>query len=50
MQRFHGVATHYLSNYLGWRRLVDRRNTALSSTAFLSAVLGINYVQQITVT
>lgn len=50
MQRFHGVATHYLSNYLGWRRLVDRRNTALSSTAFLSAVLGINYVQQVTVT
>lgn len=20
MRRFHGVATHYLGNYLGWRR------------------------------
>ena len=25
MQRFHGVATRYLSNYLLWHRVVDRR-------------------------
>ena len=24
MKRFHGVATKYLENYLGWRRLLDR--------------------------
>ncbi len=26
MARFHGVATRYLENYLGWRRLLDRFN------------------------
>lgn len=25
MQRFHGVATKYLQNYLGWRRWIDTR-------------------------
>ncbi len=24
MIRFHGVATKYLKNYLGWRRLLER--------------------------
>lgn len=24
MERFHGVATHYLRNYLGWRRMLER--------------------------
>jgi hypothetical protein len=24
MRRFHGVATRYLGNYLGWRRLIER--------------------------
>jgi hypothetical protein len=24
MRRFHGIATHYLANYLDWRRLIDR--------------------------
>ena len=24
MHRFHGVATRYLANYLGWRRLIER--------------------------
>lgn len=24
MQRFHGVATRYLRNYLGWRRMLER--------------------------
>lgn len=50
IQRFHGVATHYLPNYLGWRRLVDRSNSSLTPTALLSASLGIGSVQQLTVT
>ena len=24
MPRFHGIATHYLANHPGWRRLIDR--------------------------
>ena len=24
MRRFHGVATQYLENYLGWRRWLER--------------------------
>jgi len=31
MQRFHGVATRYLPNYLGWRRLLERFNGSLTS-------------------
>ena len=50
VRRFHGVATHYLPSYLGWRRLIDRSHNLLSPTAFLSAALGINHVQQVTVT
>ncbi|MDP3330834.1 MAG: IS1595 family transposase, partial [Methylococcaceae bacterium] len=50
MQRFHGVATDYLPNYLGWRRLIDHSHNTLSPNAFLSATLGINYVQQLRVT
>ena len=40
MQRFHGVATDYLPNYLGWRRLIDHSQNTLSPTTFLSATLG----------
>ncbi len=29
MARLHGVATKYLANYLGWRRLMDRFNDLL---------------------
>lgn len=50
IRRFHGVATHYLPSYLGWRRLIDRSHNTLSSAAFLSAALGINPAQQLTVT
>jgi transposase-like protein len=50
MRRFNGVATHYLANYLGWRRYLDRNTCAASPTAFLSASLGINPVQQLTMT
>jgi transposase-like protein len=40
LQRFHGVATHYLSNYLGWRWAVDM-NRINSSDALLRTALGI---------
>lgn len=50
MRRFNGVATHYLANYLGWRRYLDRNNCTASPAAFLSASLGIMPVQQLTVT
>ena len=50
IRRFHGVATHYLASYLGWRRLIDRSHNTLSSATFLSAALGISPAQQLTVT
>lgn len=50
MHRFHGVATRYLSRYLGWHRLIERCRNALSPAGFLSAALGLNRVQQLTVT
>ena len=45
MRRFHGVATSYLGNYLGWRRLIERHNRDISSADFLRAALGFNRVQ-----
>ncbi|MDZ7761783.1 MAG: IS1595 family transposase [Desulfovermiculus sp.] len=40
IKRFHGVATKYLPNYLGWRRMFERPNTVLSSTAWVQAAVG----------
>jgi hypothetical protein len=40
LYRFHGVATHYLPNYLGWRWAVDM-NRIKSSDALLRTALGI---------
>lgn len=48
--RFHGIATHYLANYLGWRRMIDPDHGSLSPRAVMFAVLGISVVQQLTVT
>ena len=45
MRRFHGVATRYLGNYLGWRRLIERHDRDISSADFLRAALGIDRVQ-----
>ena len=45
MRRFHGVATHYLSNNLGWRRLIERHERKISSADFVRAALGIDKVQ-----
>lgn len=50
MIRFHGVATHNLANYLGWRRMIDSANGVLSPRAVLFAALGMGRVQQLTVT
>lgn len=50
MIRFHGVATHNLANYLGWRRMIDPAHGALSPRAVLFAALGMGRVQQLTVT
>lgn len=50
MRRFHGVATHYLANYLGWRRLIDRAHDSPSPRAFMLAALGMGGDQQLTVT
>lgn len=50
MIRFHGVATHNLANYLGWRRMIDPVHGALSPRAVLFTALGMGGVQQLTVT
>lgn len=40
MQRFHGVATKYLENYLGWRRWLERWGDDNSSHIAILAALG----------
>lgn len=50
MIRFHGIATHYLANYLGWRRMIDPAHGSLSPRAVMFAALGMSGVQQLTVT
>ena len=40
MERFHGVATKYLENYLGWRRWLERRGEDDSPILALQAALG----------
>jgi hypothetical protein len=39
LDRFHGVATHYLPNYLGWRWVLDAKRIA-SPEALLKATIG----------
>ena len=38
IQRFHGVATHYLPNYLGWRRALDTRRLDTPEKMLLAAI------------
>ena len=47
MQRFHGVATKYLENYLGWRRMLERYRKSISSTDCLREALGRFQSQQL---
>ena len=37
---FHGVASRYLSNYLGWRWVLDARRI-VSAEAMLNAAVGV---------
>lgn len=46
MRQFHGVATRYLENYLGWRRMIERQTEALSPQSILSTALRLNNHQQ----
>jgi transposase-like protein len=50
MRRFNGVATCHLTNYLGWRRYLDRNHSSACPSAFLAASLGIKSSQQLTMT
>ncbi|MCE9945813.1 IS1595-like element ISAeme10 family transposase [Aeromonas rivipollensis] len=40
MERFHGVATHYLRNYLGWRRMLERYGREVTIPRCLQEALG----------
>ena len=46
IRQFHGVATRYLENYLGWRRMIERQTQPLSPQLILSAALRLNNHQQ----
>lgn len=41
LERFHGVATKYLSNYLGWRRIYEKPQAILTPTAWIQAAMGM---------
>lgn len=40
MARFHGVATRYLPNYLGWRRMLERYSASITPERCLQEALG----------
>jgi len=40
MLRFHGVATKYLENYLGWRRGLERWGQKITPSIVLQAAVG----------
>ena len=47
MARFHGVATKYLPNYLGWRRCLERFAATLTPSVILSlAIRGDQHLTQ----
>ncbi|BCL75068.1 transposase [Jeongeupia sp. HS-3] len=41
MRRFHGVATRYLVNYLGWRRMLERYRSGITPQLCLAEALGV---------
>lgn len=43
MDRFHGVATKYLVNYLGWRRMLERYHRQIQPVHCLQEALGRGY-------
>lgn len=50
MIRFHGVATKYLANYLGWRRLLERYGHDINPLICMRESLGHYPLQQLTQT
>ncbi|MNY75686.1 hypothetical protein D3C86_2150390 [compost metagenome] len=50
MSRFHGVATKYLANYLGWRRLLERYGSEINPLICMRESLGMLTPQQLTQT
>ena len=42
MTRFHGVATRYLENYLGWRRLLERYGNTINPHKCINEAIGKN--------
>ncbi len=44
LSRFRGVATKYLTNYLGWRRLLDRFEDALTPQQFIFHAMRESYL------
>jgi len=48
MDRFHGVATRYLDNYLGWRRMLECLHADNLPLAYLALALGqhVHFQQQ----
>jgi len=40
MELFHGVATHCLKNYLGWRMMLERYERGVNIKACLHEALG----------
>lgn len=44
MMRFHGVATKYLPNYLGWRRLLERYRETITPQACLLEASGYQHL------
>jgi hypothetical protein len=40
MRRFNGVATRYLENYLGWRRMMENKSEVASPDYYLRQALG----------
>ena len=49
MIRFHGVATKYLANYLGWRRMLERYREGMTPELCLLEAVG-RFPQQLTQT
>lgn len=50
IRQFHGVATRYLENYLGWRKMIERQTQPLSSQSIWSVALRLNNYQQLMMT
>lgn len=47
MRHFHGVATKYLENYLGWRRMLERYSQSISPAVCLCEAMGRFRSQQL---